>query len=166
VSPHDNPSWQPGRLRVLLADDHELYIEALTMTLELDERLEVVGRARDGKEAIDLASALQPDVVLMDLHMPVLDGFEGTRGVVHAAPGAQVVVVTSSTSADDERRALEAGASAYVRKGGCSSELFDAVFGVTREDRSARRKERPASPRALPNRGLGTAANRARRAWL
>jgi DNA-binding NarL/FixJ family response regulator len=153
-------------VRILLADDHELFVEALTMTLELDDRLEVVGRARDGKEAIELASALQPDVVLMDLHMPVLDGIEGTRGVVQVSPAAQVVVVTSSTSADDERRAFEAGASAYLRKGGCSSELFDAVFGVTSEDRSARRKERPASPRAQPNRGLGTAASRATRAWL
>jgi DNA-binding NarL/FixJ family response regulator len=140
-----------------------LFVEALTLTLELDERLEVVGRARDGKEAIELAAALQPDVVLMDLHMPVLDGIEGTRGVVQASPAAQIVVVTSSTSAEDERRAIEAGASAYVRKGGCSSELFDAVFAVTSGASSAGRRERPVSPRARPQRRLVGVASRALR---
>ena len=130
------------------------------MTLELDERLEVVGRARDGREAIELASALQPDVVLMALQMDVVDG------LVHVSPAPQVVVLTSSTSAEDERRALDAGASAYVRKGGCSNELFDAVFAGTSREHSARRRERPASPTARPQRRLAGAASRALRAAL
>ena len=98
------PSGSLFALSVLIADDHDLFAEALTMTLQLDERLEVVARARDGREAIDLASSLQPDVVLMDLHMPVLNGIEATREVRRAAQGSRVVIVTSSTSADDERR--------------------------------------------------------------
>jgi DNA-binding NarL/FixJ family response regulator len=84
----------------------------------------------------------------------VLDGIEGTRGIVQVSPAAQIVVLTSSTSGEDERRAREAGASAYVRKGGCSTELFDAVFGVTSGERSARRRARPESLRARQQRRL------------
>jgi DNA-binding NarL/FixJ family response regulator len=115
---------------VLLADDNDLFVEALTVTLELDGRVEVVGRARDGREAITLAASLHPDVVLMDVNMPVLDGVEATREVRQVTPETRVVVVTSSTSAEDERRAREAGARAYVRKGGFAAELFDAVFAA------------------------------------
>lgn len=117
------------------------------MTLQRDERVEIVARARDGREAVDLARSLRPDVVLMDLHMPVLNGIEATRRVTRAAEGSRVVIVTSSTSADDERQAREAGASAYVRKGGFAAELFDAIFGAS---------ESPAAPgtalRAVPPR--------------
>lgn len=158
------PLRHPVRLRVLIADDHDLFAEALTVTLQLDERLEVVGRARDGREAIELASSLQPDVVLMDLHMPVLDGVEATREVRQLSPETRVVVVTSSTSTEDERRAREAGASAYVRKGGFAAELFDAVFAVTNGEGSALRRERPVSPRARPQRPLAGAASRVLRA--
>jgi DNA-binding NarL/FixJ family response regulator len=140
------------------------------MTLRLDERLEVVARARDGREAIDLASSLRPDVVLMDLHMPVLNGIEATRGVRRAAKGSRVVIVTSSTSADDERQAREAGASAYVRKGGFAAELFDAIFDVASELPAARAAQRrgvpPASPPEPRWRRLGPATNRVLRAFL
>ena len=94
------------------------------MTLQLDAGLKVLARARDGREAINLASFLQPDVVLMGLQMPVLNLIEATREVRRVAPGCRVVIVTASASADDESRAREAGASAYVRKGGLAAELF------------------------------------------
>jgi chemotaxis response regulator CheB len=90
---------------LLLTDDHDLFAEALTVTIELDERLNVVGRARDGREAIELVAALNPDIVLIDLHMPVLDRVEATRVVSRLSPETRVVVVTSSTSKEDERRA-------------------------------------------------------------
>ena len=139
------------------------------MTLQLDERLEVVARARDGREAVDLASSLQPDVVLMDLHMPVLNGIEATREVRRAAPGCRVVIVTSSTSADDERRAREAGASAYVRKGGFAAELFDAIFNAASESPGARaaqlREVPPVPPPAPRSRRLAPATIRVLRAF-
>lgn len=123
------------------------------MTLQLDEGLEVVARARDGREAIDLASFLQPDVVLMDLHLPVLNGIEATREVRRAAPGSRVVIVTASASAEDESRAREAGASAYVRKGGFAAELFDAIFNAASESlgaREAQLREMPPVPPPAP----------------
>ena len=123
------------------------------MTLQLDEGLEVVARAQDGREAVDLASFHKPDVVLMDLHMPVLNGIEATREVRRAAPGCRVVIVTASTSADDARRAREAGASAYVRKGGFASELFDAIFKAASESlgaRAAQLREVPPVPPPAP----------------
>jgi NarL family two-component system response regulator LiaR len=146
---------QPAPLRVLIADDHDLFAQAMTVTLGLDGRLEVVGRARDGREAVELATALRPHVVLMDLNMPVLDGIEATRQVRQLSPAPSVVVVTSSSSAEDERLAREAGAEAYVRKGGCASELFDAIFGVPSRERSERRRRpEPLQPmRQLPQLG-------------
>ena len=151
---------------MLLADDNDLFAEALTVTLELDGRLDVIGRARNGQEAIELAAALRPDVVLMDVNMPVLDGVEATREVRQLSPETRIVVVTASASTDDERRASAAGASAYVRKGGFAAELFDAVFSATTEERSAGRTERPVTPRAQPSPALGTATSPALRASL
>ena len=139
------------------------------MTLQLDERLEVVARARDGREAIDLASSLRPDVVLMDLHMPVLNGIEATREVKRTAHGSSVVIVTSSTSTDDERQAREAGASAYVRKGGFAAELFDAIFSATESpaDRGAPLRAAPPAPPPEPrSQRLLPATNRVLRAFL
>ncbi len=137
------------------------------MTLQLDERLEVVARARDGREAVDLASSLRPDVVLMDLHMPVLNGIEATREVRRTAQGPRVVVVTSSTSADDERRSREAGAGGYVRKGGCAAELFDAIFSESPATREAQRRGVPPAPQPGPRaRWLAPATNRVLRAFL
>ena len=135
MTPHSplrlDPVRHSARLRVLVADDDDLFVEALTITLELDGRVEVVRRARDGREAFELAAALQPDVVLIDVNMAVLGGMQATREVTQVSPETRVVVVTSSTSAEEERRAREAGARAYVRKGGFAAELFDAVFAVT-----------------------------------
>ncbi len=153
----------PVRLSVLIADDHDLFAEALTVILQLDERVEVVGRARDGREAIELASSLRPDVVLMELHMPVLNGIEATREVRH---GSRVVIVTSSTSADDERKARQAGASSYVRKGGFAAELFDAIFSESPAARGAApRGQPPAPPPAPRSRRHAPTTNRVLRAF-
>jgi DNA-binding NarL/FixJ family response regulator len=159
MPPHSSlrpePFGHPARLRVLLADDHDLFAEALSVTLALDERVEVAGRARNGREAVQLARTLRPDVVLMDLDMPVLDGIGATRRVRRLSPAPRVVVVTSSSSAEDERQALEAGAAAYVRKGGCASELFEAIFAAPKSGDSGRGKLRSAlrPMRQLPQPG-------------
>jgi two-component system response regulator DesR len=128
----DLRSHAVAELRVLIADDHPLFAEALTLTLEADQRLEVVGHARNGREAIELATGLRPDVILMDLDMPVVDGIEATRSVREVSPASRVVIVTASTSPDDERLARDAGAAGYLRKGCYASDLFNAIFAVGR----------------------------------
>ena len=123
---------KPKPLRVLIADDHRLFAEALDAILATDERIEVVGRASDGKEAVKLAQTLEPDVVLMDVSMPVLDGFEATREIRAATEGVRVLMLTGSNSRDDVDRSREAGASGYVTKDRIASELVAAIVEVTR----------------------------------
>jgi DNA-binding NarL/FixJ family response regulator len=121
---------QPTPLRVLVVDDHVLFAEVLTVALELRGRFEVVGQARDGREAIEQAAWLRPDVVVMDVQMPVLDGIEATARVLAAAPGAKVIVVSSSQSPDDRRRAREAGAVAFLGKEPSVDDLVRALERV------------------------------------
>jgi len=115
------------QIRVLIADDHQLFAEALGLTLDADPRLEVVGLARDGREVIELAQELEPDVILMDLDMPVFDGVTATRKLLKAAP-ARVAILTASTSPEDALRAHDAGASAFLTKGCSTEEVLDAVL--------------------------------------
>jgi DNA-binding NarL/FixJ family response regulator len=123
---------KPKPLRVLIADDHRLFAEALEAILADDERIEVVGRASDGSETVTLARTLEPDVVLMDVSMPVLDGFEATREIRAAGEGVHVLMLTGSNSREDVDRSREAGASGYVTKDRIASELVAAIVEVTR----------------------------------
>ena len=106
------PRKGPARMtpRVLVVDDDPLYAEAATAILSQDDRLDVVGRASDGRKAVELALSLRPDVVLMDIEMPVMDGIEATRNLGRLLPSARVVVVTSSMSTADRRSARGASA--------------------------------------------------------
>ena len=119
-------------LRVLIADDHRLFAEALEAILATDERIEVVGQASDGEQAVELARKLGPDVVLMDVSMPVLDGFEATREIRGANADIYVLMLTGSNSRDDVDRSREAGASGYVTKDRIASELIATIVEVTR----------------------------------
>ncbi len=92
------------RVRVLLADDDRLFADAIALVLAADDRVEVVGHACNGARAVGLALALRPDVVLMDVHMPILDGLEATRLVRRAVPGTCVVMLTLSPAARPRRR--------------------------------------------------------------
>jgi len=123
---------KPEPLRVLIADDHRLFAEALEAILATDERIEVVGQASDGREAVELARTLDPDVVLMDVSMPVLDGFEATREIRSAGEDVRVLMLTGSNSRADVDRSREAGASGYVTKDRIASELVSAIVEVTR----------------------------------
>ena len=118
-------------LRVLIADDHRLFAEALEAILATDERIEVVGQAGDGSEAVELARRLGPDVVLMDVSMPVLDGFEATREIRAASDDTHVLMLTGSNSRADVDRSRQAGASGYVTKDRIASELVAAIVEVT-----------------------------------
>lgn len=121
---------KPKALRVLIADDHRLFAEALQAILASDERIEVVGQASDGREAVALARKLGPDVVLMDVSMPVLDGFEATREIRAASEETRVLMLTGSNSRADVDRSREAGASGYVTKDRIASELVAAIVEV------------------------------------
>ena len=123
---------KPKALRVLIADDHRLFAEALEAILAADGRIEVVGQATDGAEAVELARTLAQDVVLMDVSMPVLDGFEATREIRAATETIRVLMLTGSNSRDDVDRSREAGASGYVTKDRIASELVEALVEVTR----------------------------------
>jgi two-component system, NarL family, nitrate/nitrite response regulator NarL len=123
---------KPKPARVLIADDHRLFAEALEAILSADERIEVVGQATDGEEAVRLTVELEPDVVLMDVSMPVLDGFEATREIRSRRGEARVLILTGSNSAADIDRSREAGASGYVTKDRIASELVEAIVDVTR----------------------------------
>jgi two-component system NarL family response regulator len=122
---------KPQPLRVLIADDHRLFAEALEAILATDERIEVVGQAGDGSEAVQLARTLGPDVVLMDVSMPVLDGFEATRKIRADIEGVRVLMLTGSNSRADVDRSRDAGASGYVTKDRIASELVAAILEVS-----------------------------------
>jgi DNA-binding NarL/FixJ family response regulator len=121
-----------GRVRVLVADDHRLFADALTVLLAGEEAIECVGVAADGQQALEQAAELQPDVVLMDISMPVLDGFEATRQLRRDHPEVQVVVLTGSSAEQDVARARKAGASGYLTKDAIAANLVDAILQAAR----------------------------------
>jgi DNA-binding NarL/FixJ family response regulator len=116
-----------GPIRVLVADDQRTVRDGLTMLVGLIDGVEVVGAARDGVEAIELAQAERPDVVLMDLRMPRMEGAEATRHIRTELPETQVLVLT--TYADDESLfpALQAGARGYLTKDASAEEIEQAI---------------------------------------
>ena len=120
----------PRGIRVLIADDHRLFSEALEAVLSADGRVEVVAQAADGAEAVKLALELEPDVVLMDISMPVMDGFQATRQIRKQQPDASILVLTGSDSRTDVDRAREAGASGYVTKDRIAAELIEAILEI------------------------------------
>jgi two-component system, NarL family, nitrate/nitrite response regulator NarL len=117
-------------IRVLIADDHGLFAEALEAILAVDGRVEVVGRASNGAKAVELAERFEPDVVLMDISMPVVDGFEATRRIRERVPEASVLILTGSNSRDDVDRSRQAGAAGYVTKDRIAGELVRAILDV------------------------------------
>jgi DNA-binding NarL/FixJ family response regulator len=117
----------PTPIRVLIADDHRLFAEALESILAAEPEIEVVGRARDGEEAVEQSLALEPDVILMDIAMPVLDGVEATKRIRKKQKGACVLMLTGSNSRTDVARAREAGAAGYVTKDKIAAQLVDAI---------------------------------------
>lgn len=128
-------------IRVLLADDHAVVRTGLERLIAATADLEVVGAAADGAEAVRLAEQHEPDVVLMDLEMPHMDGTEATRRIVGGPTGANVVVLTSFSDRDRILDALDAGAVGYLLKDAEPDELLRGI-------RSAARGESPLHPKA------------------
>ena len=119
---------------MLIADDHRLFAEALEAILASDERIEVVGQASDGERGGRACAEARPDVVLMDVSMPGLDGFGATREIRAEGGGVRVLMLTGSNSRADVDRSRNAGASGYVTKDRIASELVD---GHCRRDKAA-----------------------------
>ena len=118
------------RIRVLVVDDQELFVAMLETILTGDVRIEVVGTASDGAEAVELARELEPDIVLMDISMPGMDGIEATKWIREGHEGACVIVLSGSNAPLDIDRARRAGAASYVTKDHIGDELIDAIIEV------------------------------------
>ncbi|MDP3949164.1 response regulator transcription factor, partial [Microbacterium sp.] len=116
--------------RIVVADDHPIVRSGIVGLLSLDEGLEVVGEASDGVEAVELAHALHPDVVLMDLRMPRLTGAEATARLATELPDVRVLVLTTYESDDDILGAIEAGASGYLLKAAPQEEIVAGIRSV------------------------------------
>ena len=119
-------------VRVLVVDDQALFREALATLLGARPEVEVVGEAGNGHQALERAAALQPDVVLMDLHMPVLDGIAATRRLTVEQPGVRVLALTTFDDDEDVFAALRAGALGYLLKDVSSDRLVEAVLSAAR----------------------------------
>jgi DNA-binding NarL/FixJ family response regulator len=118
------------RVSVLIADDQRLFAEALEAILSTDGRIEVVARAANGQAAVELAREHRPQVVLMDIAMPVMDGIEATGTIRGELPDTSVIVLTGSEAAQDVSRARAAGASGYVTKDQIAGDLVRAILDV------------------------------------
>jgi len=120
----------PGRIRVLIADDHRLFGQALEAILATDDRLEGIGQAADGAEAVQLALNVDPDVILMDIAMPIMDGLQATKQIRKQKPQACILMLTGSNSRTDVDQARQAGAAGYVTKDRIAAELIEAIVEV------------------------------------
>lgn len=119
------------RIQIVLADDQALFLEGLKTLLSLDESLEIVAECCNGQEALEACRRLKPDLILMDLNMPIMDGVAATKAIKQELP--EVNVLTLTTFDDDERvfEALKAGSSGYLLKDTPSKQLVDAIRAVS-----------------------------------
>ncbi len=125
-----------GQIRVLIVDDHAIVRKGLTVLLATESDIKVVGEAQDGQEAVEKAASLKPDVVLMDLVMPRVDGIEATRRITEAQPKTKVLVLTSFAADDKVFPAVKAGALGYLLKDSSPEELVEAIHRVHRGEPS------------------------------
>jgi len=151
------PELSPEPIRILIADDHTLFRDGMAALLATNEGTEVVGQASSGREAIENAASLQPDVILMDIQMPEINGIEATRQIVSTSPHIGVIVVTMFEDDDTVFAAMRAGARGYVLKGADQDQMLrtieavargEALFGSAIADRLMAyfNKPRPAGP--------------------
>jgi len=114
-------------IRVLIADDHALFRHGLAMVLKEEPGIELVGQASDGAEAVQMAAEVLPDVVLMDVRMPKINGIEAARQMKEVAPSAKIVMLTISDKEEDRFEAIRAGARGYLLKDIPLDEVAEAV---------------------------------------
>lgn len=124
-----NPPW-----RILLADDHAVLRAGLRMLLSVEPDMQVIGEADSGRQAVEQAAALQPDIVLLDVTMPDLDGLAALPQLKAAAPQARVLILTMHQDEAYLRQALQAGAAGYVLKKAADTELLSAIRAVAQDE--------------------------------
>jgi DNA-binding NarL/FixJ family response regulator len=120
------------QIRVLIADDHPLFRDGLRTLLQSGSEAKVVGEAATGDETIAMAATLQPDVILMDIHMPGTNGIEATRRILHTSPHISILIVTMYEDDDSVFAAMRAGARGYLLKGADQDETLRAIQAVSR----------------------------------
>jgi CheY-like chemotaxis protein len=125
------------RYGLVMLEDDNVFAEALTELLEADGRIEVAGRAREGREGVDLVDALEPDVVLTDIALPVMDGVEATREILRRHPGMPVVAMTGWEYEERALEVREAGAVDYVSKSRLGPDLVEVLVAAARARRGA-----------------------------
>ncbi|MCX8061299.1 MAG: response regulator transcription factor [Anaerolineales bacterium] len=119
-------------IRVLIADDHRLFRQGLRHVFEGCKEIEVVGEAENGRQAVNLARRLKPDVVLMDINMPILDGVQATHLIGEASPTSRVIILTMYRQDQYVFEAIKAGARGYLLKDIDENQLIEAIFAVQR----------------------------------
>jgi DNA-binding NarL/FixJ family response regulator len=126
------PGAEVPVIRIVIAEDQALVRRGAVLLLSMETDMEVVGQACNGVEAVDLARLLRPDVVLMDLHMPLKGGVAATREITQALPGTQVLVLTTLDDDDTVFEAVRAGAHAYLLKDAAEDELLETIRALRR----------------------------------
>jgi len=124
-----------SKLRILICDDHTLFVEGIKAMLRNELSLEVVGEARDGRQAVELVKQLKPDVILMDVSMPDMNGFDATRRVHEFDFNVKVLILTMHDEEELVARCLEAGAAGYIIKDAPASQLLYAIETVQKGER-------------------------------
>lgn len=117
-------------IKVLLADDHTIIRDGLKVYLEMQSEIQVVGEASNGSEAVEKACQLEPDVVVMDISMPELNGIEATKKIIQNCPQTRVIILSMLGTPEHVFKALQAGALGYLLKESASRDVVDAVFSV------------------------------------
>lgn len=123
------------KTRILLCDDHTLFVEGIKSMLRTEPKLEIVGEARDGRQAVDLVKQLKPDVLLMDVSMPDMNGFDATRRIREFDESVKVLILTMHEEEELVARCLEAGASGYIIKDAPASQLLYAIDMVQKGEK-------------------------------
>lgn len=161
VIPTEHVTEPPQKIRVLLVDDHHVVRQGLVMFLGLDPELQVVGEAADGAQAVQLADQVMPDVILMDLLMPVMDGLTAIQKIKQAHPEIEIIALTSVLEDDKVYKAVHAGAMGYLLKDTRADELAKAIKAASRGEvqlhpeaakRLIREVRMPESPEKLTER--------------
>ncbi len=123
-----------AKIRILVTDDHAIVRDGIRALLALTGDVEVIGEATNGREALEMVRELVPEVVLMDIAMPLMDGLEATRRIRKEFPGTRVIVLTQYEDREYVLRVIEAGASGFISKTAASSDLVSAIRSVHRGD--------------------------------
>jgi len=120
--------------RVLIVDDHQMFRDGLKVTVNHEADMEVVGEAENGQRAVESAVELQPDIILMDVKMPVMDGIEATRQIHAKMPGIKILALSMYSDDSVISNMMRAGAVGYIMKGGDSEDIYKAIRGVCTGD--------------------------------